>query len=269
MCIRVPLIVEVNGTFGNPENYLGLAPPWKRYLKRTLGKFVGRFVLSAADGVRLLFREQLDRFAPWPCNAQVGVFHDLVPTARFANLSEDDTILFVGFPFHLKGVDVLLTAFERVKDEFPRWTLTLIGHDLERHVRVYAKCPRIRVFRGMPNTELARHIGRAGIFVLPSRSEGLPRVLIEAAAAGKPRIAARVGGTYVAIRHGLDGLLFEKDNVDELAGYLRTLMASPDYRHRLGNAAFSRAQDDLSESAYLREFGSLVLRVFDARVQAG
>jgi len=160
-------------------------------------------------------------------------------------------VLFVGYPFLRKGVDVLLSAFEGLQDEFPDWELVIAGHEMpEKVAEQRPGIRRLSVLRGMPNVEMATWIGRAGVFVLPSRSEAMGRVLIEAAAAIKPRIATRVGGTYTVIRDGVDGILVPPGDVAELKSALRRLMGSASLRADLGEAGHGMVHDRFSPQAY-------------------
>jgi glycosyltransferase involved in cell wall biosynthesis len=78
---------------------------------------------------------------------------------------------------------------------------------------------------------------RAGIAALPSRREGLPKSLLEAAACGRPMIATDVPGCREIVLPGETGLLVPVDDVAALADAIATLAASPELRSRYGAAA--------------------------------
>jgi glycosyltransferase involved in cell wall biosynthesis len=258
---RAPLMVEVNGVYGNPDNY-GLAGRQGGRFKRQMLRIIARIVLDRAAAVRCFFPGQLSGFVRLPARAALRFFFDLPSLDRFRQCGEHPTVLFVGFPFFTKGVDVLIQAFEQVAPDFPQWELLLIGHELEEPVRACTTNPRVRVLRAMTNEQLAEHVNRAGVFVLPSRSEAMGRVLLEAAAAGKPRIGARVGGIPTVIRDGVDGLLFEKEDVRQLADCLRALMASTQLRSSLGEAARRRVETEFSSAAYRGHVKDMVEAAF-------
>lgn len=77
----------------------------------------------------------------------------------------------------------------------------------------------------------------ADVFVLPSDTEGMPNVVLEAMASGLPVVVARVGGVEEIVRHGHNGLLFEPDDVPGLVGVMREVVSRPDLRLRLGQQA--------------------------------
>jgi glycosyltransferase involved in cell wall biosynthesis len=251
-----PLIVEVNGTYGDPEIHADSAGFFGTRVKPLLFKVIGRYVLRHASGVRLLFNEQLRGFAPMPGKAIVRQYFDCVPLERFPPAPAENFVLSVGYPFHLKGIDILLQAYERVHTQFPDWRLVLIGHDLARHIQPVPSF--VTVVKGIPNKELAAWMQRCGILVLASRSEAMGRVLLEAAAAGKPRIAAAVGGTYTVVADETDGLLFPKADVAALAAALRRLMGDEALRRKLGDAARTRTLADFSADSYVKHVAGFV-----------
>jgi glycosyltransferase involved in cell wall biosynthesis len=230
-------ICEVNGVYGSRENLIDLGAGWRASLKFSVMKLVARFVIARADGVRLLYREQLEGLELNIPESRIRCYPDAVRLDRFVDLGSEKMVLFAGHPFLRKGVDILLSAFEGLQDEFPDWSLVIAGHEMPDQVaKRKPSIRRLSVMRGMPNVEMARWIGRAGILVLPSRSEAMGRVLIEAAAAKKPRIASRVGGTYTVVRDGVDGILVPPENVIALQNALRRLMGSETLRRQYGEA---------------------------------
>jgi glycosyltransferase involved in cell wall biosynthesis len=116
----------------------------------------------------------------------------------------------------------------------------------------------------MPDAVI-RLMAECAVFVLPSRSEGMPRVLIEAMAAGKPIIASRVGGIPHYIEHGQTGLLFDRDDVESLTKLLRDILASTEYRRRLGQTGSRYAREYLSDTRYAEGMARLITAVVDER----
>ncbi len=75
------------------------------------------------------------------------------------------------------------------------------------------------------------------LFVLPSRYEGIPYVILEAMRAAKPLISTNVGGIGEIIQNGINGVLVEKENAEILAEKVKELWNSPELRNRIsGNA---------------------------------
>lgn len=249
-------VCELNGAFGNPDNHAdaGAAAAGRR--RRQL-RF-GSWVLAGADGVRLLFDEQLAGFEALAPDVPVRRSFDPVPLDRFRDQGEERTVLFVGHPFRRKGVDVLLRAFARVRDRFPDWRLVLVGHELaDGCANAGVALERVEVLAPTNNARLAPLVGHCGIFVLPSRSEAMGRVLLEAGAAAKPRIATSVDGIPTVIAHGVDGLLVPPGDDEALATALARLMASPELRRSLGRAARERVRREFSAPRHLEALAEL------------
>ena len=95
------------------------------------------------------------------------------------------------------------------------------------------------------------------------------RVLVEAMAAAKPRVATTVGGIPTVVSDGEDGLLVEPEDVEGLAAALATLMSDPALRRKLGEAGAVRAEAEFSPAAYFRSVAQLFERVMSIGTSAG
>jgi glycosyltransferase involved in cell wall biosynthesis len=93
-------------------------------------------------------------------------------------------------------------------------------------------------------------VNRCFALLLPSRTEAMGRVLLEAMAAGKPIVGARVDGIPRVIRPDHNGLLFECGNVEDLAAQLERLMADPAFARALGENGRADVHERLSPTAY-------------------
>lgn len=94
---------------------------------------------------------------------------------------------------------------------------------------------------------------RAHLICLPSYREGLPKVLLEAAAAGRAVVATDVPGCRDAVRHGVTGLLVPLRNVDALTTALGTLLSDDDTRNRFGVNARAWAESAFSEEKVIAQ----------------
>lgn len=94
--------------------------------------------------------------------------------------------------------------------------------------------------------DVAGLLAAADLFVLPSRSEGLPNVVLEAMASGLPVVATAVGGVPEVIRHGVDGWLVPPGSAEALGHAMERLAADPLLRRRMGLAARVRVATGFS-----------------------
>ena len=98
-----------------------------------------------------------------------------------------------------------------------------------------------------PSTDIAGEYARAHIAVLPSYREGLPKSLLEAAAAGRPMVATDVPGCREVCRDGETGVLVPARTVEPLAAALEKLATNPALRERLGATARHVAVAEFAE----------------------
>jgi glycosyltransferase involved in cell wall biosynthesis len=147
-----------------------------------------------------------------------------------------------------KGIAGLLDALATLKSR-NKLQLVIVGEgpmQEELHTRVQRLGLEGRVeFRGrLPEMETLDEIARSDIMVLPSFMEGLPVVLMEAAALGKPVLASRVAGIPELVADEVTGLLFAPSNWNELAHQLERLIEDDDLRRRLGEAGLERVSQE-------------------------
>lgn len=254
-------ICEVNGVYGDDDNLVDMPDPEQRAeRKRSMLRF-GSWVLRRADFVKVLFPEQLAGFAPDALERPRTWFFDLIDADTFQprGLEPEKRIVFAGHPFLRKGLDILLQAWARTRDDFPEWTLSLVGWAIEEPARKRGLPTDGVVFvPPSPPSELATLIEASAGLILPSRSEGMGRVLLEAALLGRPRLGSRVGGIPYYIDDDVDGLLFDPVDVDALEAVLRRFMGDEALRARLGAAARERALKSFTSAEYVRRYAEVV-----------
>jgi glycosyltransferase involved in cell wall biosynthesis len=139
----------------------------------------------------------------------------------------------------------LLAAWRRVTAEEPRAHLLLVGDgQLKKSIerKIMLEGVRNVHFLGF-RSDVPRLLQGTDIFVLPSRREGLPRSIMEAMAAGKPVIAAKIRGSRDLVAHGVTGLLVELGDLNGLAQALLQLIRDQELRHKMGEAGQSQIQD--------------------------
>jgi glycosyltransferase involved in cell wall biosynthesis len=112
--------------------------------------------------------------------------------------------------------------------------------------------------------DLAAVYGDADVFVLPSFEEGSPLVSYLALGAGLPSLLSPAASGWV-VRDGVEGIVVEPDDVDQLADGLRRYAEDVALRERLGAAARARAGDYTWDKAAARRLAGLEQALANAR----
>lgn len=152
---------------------------------------------------------------------------------------EPESVCFVGRLMPQKNVEALVAALA------PRdLTLTIVGSGYldDRMREIAAGSPLELEFRGrVPNPELPALLNEHEMFVLPSHFEGMPKVLLEAMACGRPVVATDVQGSNEVVDHGADGLL-ARPSPESIRESIDRLRDDEALRERLGAAAREKVE---------------------------
>jgi glycosyltransferase involved in cell wall biosynthesis len=159
----------------------------------------------------------------------------------------------------------MIRAFKLIAAQFPNYKLKLMGYYPDREFLndLAGGCPQIEFLNPLPNDLALKVIGRCAIYVSASRTEGMPVVLLEAMAARRPIIAAAVGGVPHYIRDNDNGLLFQSENVEELAAKLTTLLSSQELQARLAKRAYEIVFSKFDEKSYVRSYDRMLQSLGD------
>jgi glycosyltransferase involved in cell wall biosynthesis len=186
---------------------------WRHYIRGADEVFACSHALAAK--VRSVCPERNPRVV-YNC-ADIELFSRVARLQR----SGGKRILHIGKFEHKKSQDVLLAAMRLLIDRRLDCRLTMIGATgptLEQVREAAAGFgDRVSMIVDVPHDEIPGHMANCDLFVLPSRAEGFPLVLIEAGAAGLPVVATNIGGIDELITDNANGLLVEPDNPRALA----------------------------------------------------
>ncbi len=169
----------------------------------------------------------------------------VLPVALPADVPrEPHTLLFLGRLEEAKGVFVLIQALARLGGVRPQLRAIIAGEGDLAGVRAAAAAAgvagRVELPGWVAGEAKARLLARAGVFVLPSRFEGVPMALLEAQAAGLPVVATRVGGIPQVVVEGYSGMLAEPDDVASLVAALKPVLADAAEARRMGETGRRR-----------------------------
>jgi glycosyltransferase involved in cell wall biosynthesis len=166
-----------------------------------------------------------------------------------------------------KGVAVLIEAAKRVIVAEPAACFVVFGEGTLRPAleRMIATARLERVF-ALPGHrgDLDQLLPSADLFVLPSFTEGLPNVVLEASSAGVPVVATAVGGTPEVVADGETGLLVRPGDPEALAAKILELLADEPRRKRMGEVGRNFVSEhftfEAQAAAYVELFAELTAR---------
>ena len=257
---RTPVLVDVHGDWRTSTRLYG--SPFRRVLSPVADR-VALAALRRADGVRTVspYTTGLVRAAGLEPADVFPAFMDLQPfLAPVRPLPERPQALFVGVLELYKNVDGLTEAWRLAASAVPGATLRIVGSGTRTDVveRLLADVPEQTTWTNRLETaEVAVALDASTTLVLPSRSEGMGRVVVEALCRGRPVVATRVGGIPDLVRDGENGLLVEPGDTRALADALVRILSDREPAERLAAHARDSIEPWLATpeeySARLRE----------------
>jgi len=245
---RVPtkVLADVHGDPAAPTRLYG-SP--RRKALAPLADALARYGLRRSDGVRTIsaYTSGLVRDVGVEPTAEFAAFMDLEPflATEPISLPERPVALFVGVLERYKAVDVLADAWRLAAPRIPEATLHIVGRGTLRDVpeRLLADLPaQTRWSESLSTPDVAQALDGSTVLALPSRSEGLGRVVVEAFCRGRCVVASRVGGIPDIVEDGATGLLVPPADPAALADALVRVLSDRAFAERLGGAAHAAVQ---------------------------
>jgi glycosyltransferase involved in cell wall biosynthesis len=241
---------------------------------------VGQDHVNLSSYLRAL-REQMQRFYPrldmvtaltpatakkyrrmLPKKVRVECFPNAVPDLNGARSRLDaKVVVAAGRLTRQKGFDRLLPAWRELAERYPDWRLEIYGagreHDaLQEQIDELGIGASARLAGFTPH--LHDELARASLYVMTSREEGFPMVLIEAMGAGLPVVSVDCQtGPREIISEGVDGYVVPEEDQPALVAAMSDLMDDPDKRRAFGDAA--RSVIDRYDAAVIAERWESVL----------
>jgi glycosyltransferase involved in cell wall biosynthesis len=173
--------------------------------------------------------------------------------------AEGAVVSYVGKLVPRKGVDTLIEAMgllARRERPVPLLLAAGIGElrpDLERRARELGVAAHVRFLGKIPHEDVPLAIAAGDVFVLPSLSEGLPTVVCEAMACGRPVVATAVDGTPEIVRDGETGFLVPPRDPEALARALARVLDDPALAGRMAERAGEIARERYTWEANARD----------------
>jgi glycosyltransferase involved in cell wall biosynthesis len=248
---RIPVNVCVYGSNAFDPEWINASPlstmvsPFARYVLRHAdslqvdGRATRRSLVDAGLRPDRIFYKPL---IPWNITefASSRSDHDLrrhlSSGGRFRYIAG-----FVGRIVKQKNLRLLLDVAERTAKALPDLRFVCVGDgpelgSLRKECAARDLDDRVLWLGTLPHHVVVRLMATIDLFVLTSRFEGFPRVLMEAAAASRPVVTTQVSGTDEAVIDGASGFVIPQGNPDAFAAAIIRLCADPGMRDRFGSA---------------------------------
>lgn len=255
--VETAVILDVHGDWRVPTRLYGSR---LRRLLDPLADALARIGVRRADAIRTVsgYTTGLVRDAGREPDAVFPAYMDLAPfQGPLAPLPEQATALFVGVLERYKGVDVLAEAWREVAARVPGARLRVVGSG-----RMAPPAgPGIEWEPRLTTEEVAAALDGATVLVLPSRSEGMGRVIVEAFCRGRAVVGSRVGGIPDLVADGETGLLVPPGDATALAGALVRVLSERGLAERLGEGAHAASSEWVATpEEFAARLADLVLR---------
>jgi glycosyltransferase involved in cell wall biosynthesis len=242
---RARVVTEVHGDWRTATRLYGsqLRTPFSRLADLVAGQVFRRVdaVRTVSPYTTTLVRELgVEPSACFPAYLDLGPFLDepVPPPA-------DPVALFVGVLERYKNIDGLAAAWRLLPDRVPGAQLHIVGKGSQGDVvrGLLRDCPdSTRWTPELDPAGVAAALDAATLLVLPSRSEGMGRIVIEAFCRARPVVGSRVGGIPDLVQDEVTGLLVEPGSTKALVQALERLLTEPSLAHDLGTAGREHAR---------------------------
>ena len=254
-------------------------PRWQRWfyltLERIAARFTDQFVTVGEDVKAIYLRHGIGQasayqtiYSGMPLSEylEAGDMSDVERARVRRELGLEPRHQVVAMAARLearKGHAYLFDAVARLRDRHPDLRVLILGEGgdraaLESQVREQGLDDIVR-FLGHRN-DLPRVLAAADISVLTSLWEGLPRVLVQSAAAGKPIVTFDVEGAWEVVRDGQNGFIVPTRDVDAFAGRLEEMLQDRSRWHAMGRSGRARVTQEWTVETMLDRLDLLYQR---------
>jgi glycogen(starch) synthase len=180
--------------------------------------------------------------------------------------TDQPQLLYLGRLVPEKGIDLALKAFAAITNRFPRARLVIAGDgparsELEQQALIQGISDGVYFMGWVDPKTVTSLLNKATIVIMPSRSESLPLVALEAALMARPVVATRVGGLPEVVLQEQTGLLVDNESSGALAEAIAYLLDHPKAATQMGQAARQRARDVFSWERCVNSYAAIYRKI--------
>jgi len=246
---KLPLLTSFHGF--DVSKHVNLNPSYKKSLLRL-------FKQGTAFTVNSLYMKK--RLVRMGCPAKkITLLHSGIDFQKFPLLPPKPIdnggvrFLSVGRLVNKKGMDTLIRAFRRVHAAYPKATLTIVGDGeqkgkLQSMIRAYGLENAVTLTGALPHKRVQEELAQCHLFVLASKTgkdgnhEGIPNVIMEAMATGRPVISTYHAGIPELVTHKVTGYLVPEKSPGKLGEMMKRAIANSSEWQKIVSAARQRVE---------------------------
>ena len=225
----------------------------KRYafITKVLYKYLSNGIIVNAGSIK---NHLIKEFRITPDKIEVihnGIAFNRTSVEKKKSKEAGDSITagFIGRFHPIKGFSILIDAAKNVIKEYPDIVFLVIGdgresNDLKSKINNFGIMKNFQFVGNQKDVQ--SYISKMDFVILPSKSEGLPNIVLEAMVCKKPVVATCVGGVPEVVIDGETGIIIEPGDVNALSDSIKKLIDNEDIRKKMGFAAFKRVKEHFS-----------------------
>ena len=236
---RFPAIIVIGWLHNNAQMYLN------KFFRSFKKHFI--VAINAADFLVCLTKSDKLSFASYTNNA-ICIYNPLtLPISKSSSLDKK-VISFVGrIDIAQKGIDYLCEIAQNIPDD---WKISVAGPGKKRDRKIFTKLQlkyktkgKLEYVGSLKGKKLRRHYKNSSIFIMTSRWEGMPLVLLEAMNFGLPIIAFEQTGANEVLDFGKSGVLIKQGSIHDFNRELLTLIDNANLRAYYSRASIARVEN--------------------------
>jgi len=275
--LKVPLVISLHGS--------GIYLSKKNRIFRALAAFVFR----SSEGITAcspVLRDEavelgasLEKSEVIPYGVDLSTFtmdkNKAEPLREELGIAKDDlVVLALGRMVEKKGFEYLLKAIPEIVSTVPRCKFIFAGNGpVLKELKLRSKKLKIGKFVLFPGDIIWKDVplyhSICDVFVVPSvydsqgNVDGLPNVILESMATGKPIVASNIAGIPLAVKEGRNGLLVEEKNVNDIEKAVLRLLQSKDLRNKMGKESRRMVENSLNWFETAKQFYDVYLQAIE------
>jgi glycosyltransferase involved in cell wall biosynthesis len=266
---KIPLVKTFHVVFSATHNY------WKNWsmqsnvsrLTSVVGPFFEKLTIwLPADIIHAVSQSTKKHLIEFKAKPKIVVIPNIVNLSYFEKLDSNKTygenVLFVGRLVYNKNLNVVISTFAKVVEKVPNAKLIVVGtgpmlEEWKKMAHGLGLNDNI-IFTGfIDENEKLELFGKTSAFVLPSITEGLPTIILEAFAMKTPVIVSDIEPHREIITEGIDGFLIPLDDLQKWAEKIVYILSNKDECKKLGLNGRTKVEKDFSGQSVINELESV------------